>query len=388
MNAVDDASEASEDESIIILTQVHEEYVLTQKAARKTINSDLVLLDSQSTVNLFTNPEHMRNIRPATTPINVHCNKGTLTTNAEADFGDTPVYFDDRGIANVLSLYRLGRKFKVTYDSTDRGGVFKVNTKQGVVEFKPTINGLHTLNLKTNPEAAFLLVNDADLKLPQPNEHQVHVATVRDTYNNFSRKQIEGAQAARQLMGMIATPSTRDFNTLLRLNMIPDWCPITTENIKHADTPFGPDLATARGKTVWRKPTRVVTDYVDIPRTLIDINKQVTLAVDVMFVNLVPFLVSDSRTINLITIEHAPKCTATKLGKLIQRIVRVYARSGFTVQTVSMDNEFEKLKDHVPMLALNLPAASEHVGEIERKIRVVKERARGLAAFHSKCLST
>jgi hypothetical protein len=105
--------------SVIILTQVHEEYVLTQKMARKTINSDLVLLNSQLTVNLFTNPEHVHNIHPATTPINIHCNKGTLTTNEEADFGDTPVYFDDRGITNVLSLYRVGREFKVTHDSMD-----------------------------------------------------------------------------------------------------------------------------------------------------------------------------------------------------------------------------------------------------------------------------
>ena len=174
-------------------------------------------------------------IRPATTPINFHCNKGTLTTHEEADFGDTPVYFDDHGIANVLSLYRLGTKFKVTYYSTDRDGVFKVYTKQGVIEFKPTTNGLHVLNLKTNPEAAFLLINDTDLLLSHSEEHQVHVVTVRDNYENFTCKQIEGALAARRLMGMIATPSTRDFNTLVRLNMIPD-CPITTENIKHADT--------------------------------------------------------------------------------------------------------------------------------------------------------
>ena len=93
--------------------------------------------------------------------------------------------------------------------------------------------------------------------------------------------------------------------------MIPD-CPITTENIKHADTLFGLDLATSRGKTVRHKPTCVVTDYVDIPRALVDINKQVTLVVDVMFVNLVPCLVSVSRMRNLITIEHAPKHTATK----------------------------------------------------------------------------
>ena len=71
MNAVDDASEANEDESVIILTQIHndsEEYVLTQKAARKMINSDLVLLDSQLMVNLFTNPEHVCNIHPSPLP--------------------------------------------------------------------------------------------------------------------------------------------------------------------------------------------------------------------------------------------------------------------------------------------------------------------------------
>ena len=43
-----------------------------------------------------------------------------------------------------------------------------------------------------------------------------------------------------------------------------------------------------------------------------------------------------------------------------------------------MDNEFEKLRDHVPMLDLNIPAANEHVGDIERRIRVVKERSRGI----------
>ncbi len=118
-------------------------------------------------------------------------------------------------------------------------------------------------------------------------------------------------------MGMMATLSTRDFHALVHLNMIQD-CPITTENIKHARTLFGPDLATIRGKTVRRKLTRVVTDYVDIPRTIVDVNKQVTLADDVMFVNSVLFLVSVSRTINLITIEHTLKCTATKLGELIQ----------------------------------------------------------------------
>ncbi len=42
-----------------------------------------------------------------------------------------------------------------------------------------------------------------------------------------------------------------------------------------------------------------------------------------------------------------------------------------------MDMEFEKLKDLLPNIALNTTATQEHVGETKKKIRVIKERARG-----------
>jgi hypothetical protein len=181
-NDHDDASASSDDDSVLILAQIHapfarprtketDDIILTQPtspAVRHPIASDLVLLDSQSTVHLFCQPEHVDNIRPAAHPIRVHCNKGTLETTQEATFGDTPVYFDPRGIANVLSLYQLGQKFWVADDSTDRGGVFKVFTKAGIVEFPPTPKGLHAMNIQHNPEAAYLLVNNADSSPTSP----------------------------------------------------------------------------------------------------------------------------------------------------------------------------------------------------------------------------
>ena len=42
-----------------------------------------------------------------------------------------------------------------------------------------------------------------------------------------------------------------------------------------------------------------------------------------------------------------------------------------------MDMEFEKLRPLMLHVALNTTAAQEHVGEIKRKIKVIKERARG-----------
>ncbi len=105
---------------------------------------------------------------------------------------------------------------------------------------------------------------------------------------------------------------------------------------------------------------------------------RVTLVADVMFVSGVPFLVSASRNINLITIEHTPHCTAAKLGYLLECIVRTYARAGFTIQTILMDNEFEKVKDNIPMVNLNTPAVGEHIGEIEHRIWIIKEQSWGI----------
>jgi hypothetical protein len=45
---------------------------------------------------------------------------------------------------------------------------------------------------------------------------------------------------------------------------------------------------------------------------------------------------------------------------------------------ILMDNEFEKVKDHVSSAILNTPAASEHVGNIEHRICVIKEHCRGI----------
>ncbi len=113
-----------------------------------------------------------------------------------------------------------------------------------MVEFKPTPKGLHVLNLKHNPDAAFLLVNDADLtygKSPVP--------TIRQNYEGFTKRQIQQATQARRIMGMIGAPTEREFQLLVRLNLLKD-CPISNTDIINAHNIFGPDLTNLRGKMV------------------------------------------------------------------------------------------------------------------------------------------
>ena len=109
---------------------------------RGGVNRSYVLLDNQSTVNQIANPSLLANIRKTKNPITVHCNNGSSYTNLEGDLGRMTVYHNPYGIANVLSLKSIKAKHRVTYDSWDCDGVFKVHTKKGIVEFKPSEKGL------------------------------------------------------------------------------------------------------------------------------------------------------------------------------------------------------------------------------------------------------
>ena len=82
-----------------------------------------------------------------------------------------------------------------------------------------------------------------------------------------------------------------------------DW---NTSNVFHV---FGPDLPGIKSKTVQRKTERVEAEDALVTRTITDDYHRfvsVTLTADVMFVNGLPFLVTISRRIRLITVKHTP----------------------------------------------------------------------------------
>ena len=221
-------------------------------------------------------------------------------------FGHLPVYFNQMGIANILSLFEVGKIHRVTYDSWDgRGGVFNVHTANGVIQFTPTEKGLHVLNMST-----------------AENIEHMFVSTVANNMEGFTKRDVAKAHAARRLQGMIGHPSDQDFTGLVREKLLAN-CPVTVSNVANAKSIFGPDIAGLRGKTVRHSPTHVYTAYVAIPKDFLSAHRNVTLTVDVMFVNGLPFLVTKSRGINLVTNEFARSRTATNLATLLARVIDV-----------------------------------------------------------------
>ena len=82
-----------------------------------------------------------------------------------------------------------------------------------------------------------------------------------------------------------------------------------------------------------------------------------------------------SRRIRFVTVQHVPDRKANALANVMKQVLRLYTRAGFNVQTALMDGEFEKLKEKLlDQIVVNTTAKNEHVGEIERQIRSIKDR--------------
>ena len=58
---------------------------------------------------------------------------------------------------------------------------------------------------------------------------------------------------------------------------------------------------------------------------------------DVMFVSGIPFLVTFSRRIKMITAKYVPSCTAQKIANSLTNIVNTYAHRGFVIDLALMD---------------------------------------------------
>ena len=77
--------------------------------------------------------------------------------------------------------------------------------------------------------------------------------------------------------------------------------------------------------------------YVEVPRDILDLNNDVTIADDVMFVNRMPFLVSASTYFIFTTAEYFPLPNQADLKRSIIIIFKHYEDQGFILKVACMD---------------------------------------------------
>ena len=356
-------------------TQVENEFEppiakLFKQRHEASIKLDLrqvILLDSQSTMDLICNPALVSKTFRSSKNMRLTSNGGTMVVTHKATMPGyhTDVWFDKKAITNILALRNVIKQYRVTYDSDDQMFVVhRESANKPNMQFRMHESGLHYYDPRQ--------------------EEFVFVTTVSGNKEGFMQRQIKGAEAARTLYSTLSYPSWNDFKWVIRSNQIKD-CPVTVEDIDVALKIWGKNIAALKGKTVRIKPIPVIKDFVKVPKELMKLHKEVFLTMDIFFVNKIPFFLTLSRKICFTAVNHLADRTVPQIFKAFKEIYQYYLQRGFRITTVHADAEFEPLTTLIKALPggpdVNLASTNEHVPEIERRIRVVKERCR--ATRHS-----
>jgi hypothetical protein len=323
------------------------------------VRKNLILLDNQSTHDTFYNAELLVNIKDAAGRVSIKGSGGVLEykkTGVLPGYGT--VWYNPDAITNILSFSRVEKKgHKIEYAE----GSFKV------------------INKNTNNQSVFLSNNQEDCLQHHTTIGVSFVQTVDGNKLMFSKKQISQAKAARELYAMIGRPSIGDFMGIIKNSLLPH-AKITANDIQNAELIYGKDIGAIQEKTTRNQPSPVVTDYVNVPEDVMSVHKRITLAADIMYVNKIPFMLTVSRVIQFTTIEKLNNKQDSTLVAAVTQVCRLYERRGFEIHICMMDNKFELIRGSLLLnrIALNTCAPGEDMPEIERKIRTVKERIRGV----------
>jgi hypothetical protein len=155
------------------------------RARKFIIPKSWVLLDNQSTVDMFHNRKLLQNIRRVNSQVYIHCNAGTRWTDQQGELpGYGLVWFCPNAIANILSLHKVSRRCWVEFDSKEGNSFVATNKVNGNVNvFQASDQGLYYY----------------DINAEGNNDAMVLVNTVKKNKTRFTNAEVVKAEYARDL---------------------------------------------------------------------------------------------------------------------------------------------------------------------------------------------
>lgn len=329
--------------------------VVMVTGTESTSREGRVLLDNQATISIFRDKSLLTNVRRRD-PVNVcGINGACMAVSLEGDTGAFgTVLFDPKASANVLSMSLMSKRGKVEYDQPSE--VFTVTIGGETTRFCH-IGGLYAADLI-------------------PHESTLVIDTVRHREEGIPKRTLEKLKGAIKLVETLGYPSDRDLIRLIEAGKILN-CPFTSRELIQARQVYGPSIGALKGKTKRDAPRAVPIFPVPIP-----LQPDQVLYCDIMFVDSEMFVIAVSKPLGMTSVCQIASRSAKNVFLALRKHISAYSSQRFRVTTLVWDREAAVMgltpKLNAEGVRVEAMGSGQHVPVVESKIRVVKERARGI----------
>ena len=263
------------------------------------------------------------------------------------------MYFNRKGIANILSLAHVSDRFRVTMD-TKNSPTIDVHLDDGsVLSFARYSSGIYFYNTE-----------DSKNKKRKVYDYSL-LNTVIDNNRSFTKKQISDADDARLLQEKCGWPSSNDLKSYIRNGQIMN-CPYVEDAVDVGNEIYGEPVPILKGKMTQRTHHHVRNmPRVSNTSTILMKNPVDELDIDYFHVNGRVFLHTKSKNIKMLTTHRCHSTGRSECVKIIRSVTRMYSNRGFIIVTYNGDNAFKHLNETLGEANLNIVARNDHVGAIE-----------------------
>ena len=116
---------------------------------------------------------------------------------------------------------------------------------------------------------------------------------------------------------MFGYPSQKTFKHMIR-NI--KNCSVTIEDVRNSKPIYCYNVPTLKGKTACQQPKRVQAEYIEVPDSLRERIRKLTVAADDIFVNRIQFMVSVFNGVNFTMVGYVSRRLKAVLANSIQKI--------------------------------------------------------------------
>ena len=232
--------------------------------------------------------------------------------------GFFPVWVNRESRMNILAWSDVRRKFRITADTEEGNHIVVHLSETNKMIFKEAGSGLYVYDLKPKGKNNKSKVSSYSFL--------TLVSANKDLYTD---RQLKGAEQANKRYEHLGMPGYKAFFKALSTNYIRNF-PVTLDDTKRALHIYGPHLAHLKGKTVRKKPNPIeITDFVPLPKQILQAQSFINLSVDYFFVQGIPVLHSISHNIHFRTVEflmNKHKASEKDTIDGVLRILNMYRR--------------------------------------------------------------